>query len=358
MFCDLFNLIINKYLDNITIYNISKINVTFYNNIEIHTLDDTLQVDDNVLKLRIFSYLRKIDVRDRNITNINHLKYLEEINMNLDSFISTPKISNGMISSAVVKHHTSNLKPEGFSQLTNIKILEIRDNKEITDIENFPNLIKLNLSGKCGVNQEKLECLMFPDKIIEINAFNNKTISDLSIFSNLRVLHAGGICNVDQQSISKIKNLKELYIQHNRNITDVNHLKDLVILDISACYVDQKGISNLTKLEVLNITNNFCVTDVNHLTCLKKLDASGLACGLNQNGLISNISIVELNLSDNLNVYDVNHLINLESLDISNRCNVTPNGISKLNIGSMWNLNYDHNKYFKYHDRYDQEDYY
>jgi len=63
--------------------------------------------------------------------------------------------------------------------------------------------------------------------------------------------------------------LTGLDIMNNANVTNINHLTKLIILNVSGiCGVDNKGIMNCTNVEKLRVNYNPKITDVNHMTKL------------------------------------------------------------------------------------------
>ena len=73
-----------------------------------------------------------------NITNLNHLQLLQELNIS-------------------GKYCTVN--EEGISELRNIKKLNLCNNKNITNLNHFQLLEELNISGNCDANHEEISKL-------------------------------------------------------------------------------------------------------------------------------------------------------------------------------------------------------
>src|SRR5690606_27443971 len=82
----------------------------------------------------------------------------------------------------------------------------------------------------------------------------------------LKILYSNYII---QEGIKDLRNIEELYILNNKNITNVNHLTKLKKL--SSYYITQEGIKDLRNIENLDISFNSKIIDVNHLTKLKIL---------------------------------------------------------------------------------------
>ncbi len=148
--------------------------------------------------------------------------------------------------------------------------------------------------------------------------------------------------NINQESLNKCTNIISLNICSNKYVTNVNHLQQLVKLNVSAfeyyplgmvsiyCGVNQNGISQLSYVKFLNVFNNDAIKNVNHLHFLEELNISGILCGVNQNGISRLKFIKKLVAFDNKKIKNVNHLQQLETLDISGYCGVGQNGISSL----------------------------
>jgi len=65
----------------------------------------------------------------------------------------------------------------------------------------------------------------------------------------------------------------KLNAKGNRNITDVNHMTKLKVLDASSvCGIDDDGIKNLN-LEILIVDSNDKIKNIKHMTNLKELSA-------------------------------------------------------------------------------------
>src|SRR5439155_22599640 len=80
-------------------------------------------------------------------------------------------------------------------------------------------------------------------------------------------------------------NLQELNAGYNSEITNVNHMSKLIILDASGkCGIDDRGIINVN-LQELHAQDNPKITNVNHMSKLIKLNASG-ECGIDDRCII------------------------------------------------------------------------
>ena len=73
----------------------------------------------------------------------------------------------------------------------------------------------------------------------------------------------------------KYRNLRYLDLRRNYQVTSVNHLENLEVLDNSeGCKLPQSGIMGCRRLKVLKVCWNPLITSVNHLTELEELEAS------------------------------------------------------------------------------------
>ena len=73
-------------------------------------------------------------------------------------------------------------------------------------------------------------------------------------------------------------------------------------------------------LEYLDISNNPNVTTLNHLIKLKVVNISG-NCGVDENGIVGCVNIESLNVRGNIKIGDlskINHLTNIKVLYLNN----------------------------------------
>src|SRR5690606_30605214 len=138
--------------------------------------------------------------------------------------------------------------------------------------------------------------------LISLNLSNNSQILNVNHMKNLKILDAGEDCGIDDEGISKL-NLIELDASYNEEITNVNHMTNLKILDAGEnCGIDDEGISKLNLIK-LDASGNNKIRNVNHMTNLKILYASG-DCGINNKG-ISKLNLIELDASCNNKITNV-----------------------------------------------------
>jgi hypothetical protein len=136
---------------------------------------------------------------------------------------------------------------------------------------NYPPL-NLNLESMYFINQENLNecCQKLKDQITSVHVSGRMDINNLNIFVNLTELYASSTykhisadpwsddesfeeqCGVGDKGIIKCVNLRELHINGNHLITDLNHLTKLEILET---YDDQK-INNILDPNEWKYNNN------------------------------------------------------------------------------------------------------
>jgi hypothetical protein len=102
------------------------------------------------------------------------------------------------------------------------------------------------------IKQEKYRNLKY------LNITDNKNITDINHLHKLKILNASGSkCKLGDKGISDLAgNIKELIIINNQFITDINHLQKLEILNASEYKLGNKGISELKNIKELYISNN------------------------------------------------------------------------------------------------------
>ncbi len=75
--------------------------------------------------------------------------------------------------------------------------LDIRYNRNITDISFLTTLKKLCIGSSCKIDQQGIQGL----DLVELNANFNETIKDISSMTNLKKLNICSPCGINQQSI-------------------------------------------------------------------------------------------------------------------------------------------------------------
>lgn len=194
-----------------------------------------------------------------------------------------------------------NKKIKNISDLMHLQILNISSSYEYT-IASLTNLTKLSIN-RTG-------------KIIYI-----KTMESINHLVNLRELHITQNNIINNNDIKSLTNLTHLDIHNSINITNINHLHNLQILDASGnnCGIDNNGISNLINLTELYIDNNPNVTAINQFINLRVLNIS---CVSGVDNIQSLTNLIELNIGRNNKITNLDHLINLRSLYIESYSNI------------------------------------
>ena len=134
------------------------------------------------------------------------------------------------------------------------------------------NLQIIKLTCTDGINQQVTQEILQQKKFSQLrylNASNNMKITNVNHLKNtLILLNCSGNCEIAQEGINELRKLQILNACDNQKITNVNHLKDTLIeLDCcgNICGIYQKGINELRKLQKLKASCNEKITNVNHL---------------------------------------------------------------------------------------------
>ncbi len=245
-------------------------------------------------------------------------------------------------------------------KMKNIYLIEIIDDKysriideKILKNETYQFIQKLNL---CESNKifdlnfltklKELDCSFTEindNNIKELNlehlsANNCKNITNINHMSKLKILDVSGNCGVNDYGIKNLLNIVELNASENTKITNVNHMLKLKILDaIGNCGVNDYGIKNLLNVIKLNASSNTKITNVNHMLKLEILGASG-NCGVNDYGIKNLLNIVELIVSENTKITNINHMTKLKILYTqSTNGGINNAGISGINDAGIKN---------------------
>ena len=157
-------------------------------------------------------------------------------------------------------------------------------------------------------------CLFFYDLRDTINLYNlNKDHQDNIIITNLYDIPYEYLTGLNQQIIeqNKYKYVKKLNAYDNKEIKNVNHMKNLKILDCGSVYwmagaIDQNGISELNLIELI-ASNNARIKNVNHMKKTLKILNCSYDCGIDQNG-ISELNLIELRMSYNNKIKNINYM--------------------------------------------------
>ena len=207
---------------------------------------------------------------------------------------------------------------------------------EITCINHMKNLSELRL-------ESFIQSIQLRYNITILKICGNKNITNINHLTQLVELDASHECKLTNEGIKGLISLRKLIINYNRTLTNLNHLNNLIELKASDNHAladsSIKGLINLQKLYLSYCIN---ISNINHLKNLIVLDASGYNCGINDDGIKDLENLIILNASDNNNITCVNHLQKLEKLDASGLCGIDENGLIKLL--KLKSLNYFSNK--------------
>lgn len=217
-------------------------------------------------------------------------------------------------------------------------------------LDNVPNVSKLTDEILKSYSSIVKLNAHYNDKIININCLLRLTTLDVSggfctinvsLLTNLTKLNAKKFCwarndrdsgkieNTEFLKLNNLTNLTELNICYNQNITGIDHLINLKILNIGGTTIKNNIITSLTNLTKLNINDNGTITNINNLINLKTLYAIS-SWGIDNNGISSLTNLTNLNVKNNKKITDVNCLTNLQILNIENICGIDNIGISLL----------------------------
>ena len=252
-----------------------------------------------------------------------------------------------------------NLNIINFNNFTNLKILQIylEGPTALPDLNNLPKLKILDISGN------------------NLNLSSYKYLTELSIsgdiyginhLTSLKILNIRTNENITNSDISNL-DLSELHIYNCPNITKINHLTNLTILEYSNNNInlDLSGL-NLNKLRLYNydlyirmnliqanlpqeyngfshmtnltdLTFNYYKINLNNFKKLKKLNCS---YSMVSDSDISEINPTELDITMT-NITDISHITNLKSLTCQNNKFLTkinnPN-LQILSAGHIYNI--------------------
>jgi len=300
-----------KNVENIikTAYNILKLPITYeeYKNILLNITKIYKEIE--YTEKNIITYITIVDYfmlnKQEEIFNyiiekyiIEENKYYEKLNMynSIDYYIRKKLETKNKINSKTLEYiininneitelYSKTITQETLNKCKSLVKLNIKNNKNITNVNHLSKLEELNISWFCGVDQKGIKDLKLVKKL---NAECNSKIKDVNHLDKLEELNISWNCGVNQEGIKELKLIKNLNAHNNDKIKDVNHLDKLEELDISwNCGVNQEGIKYLKLVKKLNTFNNDKITDINHLNKLEKLDISGYRCEVVQEGIIN-----------------------------------------------------------------------
>ena len=236
--------------------------------------------------------------------------------------------------------------------MENISYIPIEMWQEISSHLNFISNIKLKRVCKrfeflkiYNLNSNETSCFKkLDDNIIQRYPFiknlsvnQNPNITNLNHLKNsLQILHCSsypGLGNwfsgINDYGIKDL-DLFELYANNNVSIKNINHFNNLRILHaVGECGIEDYSIRNLNLIE-LDASSNPKITSVNHMSKLKILLANNY-CGIDDNGIKQCMNLIRLEINWNSKITDLNHLTNLQILFAdSDACNLGDEGIAHL----------------------------
>lgn len=257
----------------------------------------------------------------------------------------------------------SMLEQEKFKKL---KVLDCTGNKKINSVNHLKDtlerlhcgdspILKFGYRIQCGIDQNGISQL---EKLKVLHCTGNKDIHNINhLKDTLEELYCGNCSGISQSGISELIKIKKLYCNHSENIYDVNHLcNTLEELDCSSFlnHIKQDGIDKLKHIKKLICSCNCSITDVSHLAdTLEELHCGNWDrwnSGIDQKNIEKLKKIRILICNNNYNINNVNHFVDtLEILDCSGNSGIDQNGISKLK--NMKKLYYSDNNKINYVSR-------
>ena len=136
----------------------------------------------------------------------------------------------------------------------------------------------------------------------------------------------------DQHTFGRINKHNTMIHITNMHDTDLKYLKRL----------DDKILQNYDFIVKLDARRNPNVTNVNHMKKIKVLDAT-FCCGIDDGTKIINLE--ELHASRNAKITNVNHMTKLKELDVSFDYEINDNRIKHINLEKLYASN---NQKFKF----------
>jgi uncharacterized protein YutD len=196
------------FLSKIRFRSISK----YSNLLEIHdfyNIEEKYLILLNDKILLNYPFIRSLNAYNNpNITNVNYMEKLIELNASSNCGITNEGIKN--------------------IKLTKLKAY---NNTQITNINHMAkSLVELDVSWRCGINNEGIKNLK---NIRKLCISNNKNINDINHMKKLIELDASCFdCGLTDSGIKEL-NLKILYSTGNKKIKNVNHMNKLIEFNVS-----------------------------------------------------------------------------------------------------------------------------
>ena len=195
------------------------------------------------------------------------------------------------------------------------------DNLQMRDFYHIDETIKSALSDQILMNYHTIE---------KLDISYNPNITNINHLKCLQLLNAS-YTNISQVGIADLREIISICLT-GTEIYDINHLTKLRIVDISGtalyyCGLTSRSINELREIEQLDLRRNYVIKSVNHLKRLKRLNACYSA--LNQAGIADLRELINLDVHDNTTITNVNDLKKLKRLDATNNCGIGQAGITE-----------------------------
>ena len=124
--------------------------------------------------------------------------------------------------------------------------------------------------------------------------------------------------NLNDKILKNYPHVIKLNAANNRNITSVNHMKNLQMLVansqgpsnlyIDNCAIDDYGIQDSENIVVLYVDNNSLINNINHLKKLKVLYANGANCHITDLSIKDLKNLVAVHSEGNVTLTGINLL--------------------------------------------------
>jgi hypothetical protein len=282
----------------------------FYNSLRIYRLNRVKNLNDDILMK--FSYLKYLDIHNNpNIYNVYHLTNLQI----LKATGSMCNLSNVYGCTNLTYLDTSgNSFISTFNQLSKLKTLichYLRNTNMDHGIKYCTNLTHLSIAN-CGFTQKSI---INHVNLTKLNIYDVYHITNINHLTNLVALNISGTCNgIQNDGFSKCTNLVSLEMFNNKRVTNLNHLKKLTFLKAGYSNLHNQSIYDCTNLKQLLI-NNTKITSINHLTNLTSLSIASSHVDSMDIKMLTNLK--KINIRYNQKIKDLSHLSNLEILKLS-----------------------------------------
>jgi len=270
----------------------------------------SMNITDDVLV--IYKYVKSLNIDNNN--NISSLNYTNNI-----SELSVSDIDLSMdFNNFLPVHNKLTMLNISFTKMHMINL-------------NLPNLKKLIANGDCGFTQLSVDTCYIPN-IYDLDIAQNMNVIDVNKYSKtLHKLSAFGVdCNLKQSGITKLNLITHLSIHYNQHIFDINHMVNIVDLDIMSTKISNYGIRELKNVIKLNVSDVLMITDINHMTRIEILIAN-FDC-LSDNGIKNLHNVLKLDIDNNKLIHNINHMKALFE------CNMRNTIIPQENITMLENI--------------------